>query len=461
MKYKELRSLWTLLFTIISTITIVLLWWKYPGTYVSQFLVLSVCHFFMCGCLIYIVSKKNYYIFEPIIFVIFMYYMIFVFTPIYNIYTDNVSSFGVNTMSGCIKGTFIFILGFTVLLLGYNSKIRIRQGNTEGIDTHKRDVIEYDKTSLLKYSYIVWGASVGIYLLYNMLVGRSPLYMLSFGLLSQGLNDIQGYSVDGLSMVIYCSFMPMMNILIYSKSKIIKILVYFITCVPAATRGFRSVLIIPLTAPFIYQYVKSKRKPQIYIMAIVLLLVIFMLGFIVNTRGSMRIGNGLNTMGYSYWDGVEGALDYFGSYKAFYGAVMRYPYIYSYTYGRQLLYTIIMYIPRAIWPGKPNSLIQEVIGNSVNEIARLSGAAWPNIGEYYTDGGVLGVVLIMFILGQLLRKMKKMYESPRSQSSVVAYSLLLPGLIPIIAYGYTAGNLPAIVFMMLPFLGEKYFVKSL
>ena len=61
MKYKELRSLWTLLFTIISTITIVLLWWKYPGTYVSQFLVLSVCHFFMCGCLIYIVSKLLYF----------------------------------------------------------------------------------------------------------------------------------------------------------------------------------------------------------------------------------------------------------------------------------------------------------------------------------------------------------------------------------------------------------------
>ena len=459
MKISRLRILGLIFLEMLLTIVIIFLWWKGPSLYSNQLLILLFCHLFMCICLIYIMSRDNFYVFEPIVFVTFMYYMIFVFTPIYDIFEDNVSIFGTNTMSGCIKGTIIFVAGFIALLIGYNSKIVCRKKGYF-VEFQKRTILEYDKHSLLTYSYVVWGSSIAIYLLYNMMTGRNLLYMLSFGFFSQGLNSTQGYSVDFLSMIIYCSFVPMMNILIYDKSKLLKILVFLITCIPVATRGFRSVLIIPLMAPFIYRYIKTKKTPKIYVMGIITFIVIFMLGFIENTRGSMRVGTGLNIEGYSYLDGMDGILDYFGSYKTFYGAVMAYPSEHPYTCGQQLLYSIVMYIPRVIWPGKPNSLIQEVIGNSTNEIARLSGAAWPNIGEYYTDGGIIGLIFIMFILGWLLKHMKKMYENPKAKSSLIAYSLLLPALIPIIAYGYTAGNLPTIVFMMLPFCGEKYFVKK-
>lgn len=458
MENNDKRVVGTYLFTAISTMILIVLWEKCPDSYDGQYFCLLCCHIFMCINLFNIVSKNRYYIFEPIVFVFFMYYMIFVFTPIYNIFTDNMDVFGTNTMNGCVKATIIFVLGFVALVLGYYSKIYIRGRVKRYWENYNNSKVEYEKNSLLLYSYLVWSGAVGVYLLYNMMTGRNILYMLSFGFLSQGLNNTQNYSVDFLSMIIYCSFLPMMNILIYGRSKFIKIFVFLITCIPVATRGFRSVLIIPMLAPLIYHYVKKKEKPKLRVLIVAILLIFFMLGFIANTRGSMRIGNGLNMDGYSYSDGIDGALDYFGSYKAFYGAVTKYPSIYSYTFGQQLLYAIIMYIPRAIWPGKPGALIQEVIGNSTNEIARKSGFAWPNIGEYYTDAGVIGVVLIMFMLGVIFRKMKGMYENS-TQSSVIAYSLLLPGLIPIIAYGYTAGNLPSIVFMLLPFLGQRFFVK--
>lgn len=458
MKSNGRRVIRTYMFTVISTIVLIILWGLCPVEYTRQYFCLLCCHIFMCIILFNIVSKNKYYIFEPIVFVFFMYYMIFVFTPIYNIFIDNMDVFGTNTMSGCVKATVIFSVGFIALVLGYYSKIYISDGNKKYLDGPKESLVIYKKNSLLIYSYIVWCGAAGIYLLYNMMTGRNILYMLSFGFLSQGLRETENYSVDFLSMIIYCSFFPMMNILIYGKSRVLKILVFFITCVPVATRGFRSVLIIPLLAPFIYHYLKKKENPKVRVLVIVLFLIFFMLGFIATTRGSMRVGSGLDIEGYSYSDGLEGALDYFGSYKAFYGAVTKYPSIYPYTFGRQILYVVIMYIPRAIWPGKPGALIQEVIGNSTNEIARESGFAWPNIGEYYTDGGVIGVVVIMFILGIILKKMKNMYERA-SNAYIIAYSILLPALIPIIAYGYTAGNLPSIIFMLLPFWGQRFFVK--
>lgn len=459
MRQNESRIIGGFIFFILSTLIWIGAWILCPNEYYIHYLCLLGCHLFLCICMIFVLVNKEFYIFEPIVFVLFMYYMIFVFTPIINILTDNMDIFGTNTMEGCMKGTFVFVIGFISLMIGYNKRIRLVLGGVEqGLCVKKKHVIEYDKKSLLKYSYFIWGGAVGIYLVYNLMTGRNLLYMLSFGFLSKGMNMSQGYTVDFLSMIIYCSFLPMMNILIIEESKLLKFFVYFVTCVPVATRGFRSVLIIPLLAPFIYYYVKYKKTPRIKVLFGVLGMIILMLGVIANTRSSMRIGNGLYLKNYSYLDGIEGVLDYFGSYKAFYGAVMKYPSVYKYTYGAQMLYSLIMYIPRFFWPGKPSGLIQEVIGNSTNEIARASGSAWPNIGEYYTDGGILSVVIWMSILGIVFRKMKKMYESS-TQSYVIAYCLLLPGLIPVIAYGYTAGNLPTIVFMLLPLLGQRYFVR--
>lgn len=457
MKQSIRKNIILFLIFVSLTMTIFLMAINVSDKYQTQAYTLIFCHFFMCICGLIIASRPKCYFFEPIIFVFAMYYMIFVFTPLLDINNGNVEIFGTNTMSGCFKATLIFMISFVSLLMGYYFKVNIFNSNISILNRTKCRL--YNKKSLLKYSYLIWGVTVGAYLLYNMLNGRNILYMLSFGYLSRGLKEVANFDVDFLSMVIYFSFYPLMNIIIYSKSKTMKIICYFVTCVPIATRGFRSVFIIPMLAPFIYNYVKRKKSPSLRTLSIVLLLVFLMMGVLEQTRSSMRMGDGLNLENYTYSEGAEGALEYFSSYKAFYGAVQKYPSTYNYTMGRQLSYAITMYVPRIIWPAKPNALIQEVIGNSTNEIARMAGAAWPNIGEYYTDVGVLGTVFVMFLLGTLLRNMKYLYFS-NDQSHVILYSILLPGLLPIIAYGYTAGNLPAIVFMCLPLVLQRLFVKT-
>lgn len=430
-------------------------------------LVLICCNVFLWWCLIFITTRSDYYVFEPMVFVIFLYYMIFVFEPINNIVLNKVTEFGVNTMGGCIKGTIIFMLSFVWMLIGYYGNFTVRKKRTLYIDQGmKTEPIQdederYNKKSLLTYSWVLWSIGVVTFLLYNILIGRSAIYMLSFGLLGQGSLNGRGFDVLVLSIVIYISFYPLMNILIYGKSNILKAVALLITCTALATRGFRNILVVILCAPVLFYYIKRKKTPSIGIIAILLAVFVFIFGFIGTTRGATRTGRIIDLSNYEYSDGLDGILYYFDSYKVFYGAVTQYPRYYEYTHGVQLLYTIIMFVPRFIWPGKPETPIREAIGRSVGPLSASSGSAWPNIGEYYTDLGIIGTFACMFILGYLLRKMKEMYQGGKPSSGrLMLYCLFLPALVTIIAYGYTAGNAPQYLLMALPYLFRPYFVKK-
>ncbi len=420
-----------------------------------QFISLIVCHVFLCVCLMVEVSKRDFYVLEPITFVIFLYWMLFVFTPILNILGGDVEVFGVNTMDGCAKATSIFMLGYASLTLGYHVRFRLK-ATADQSGAHLAETL--DRVSLLRYSYAVWAIFIGLYIIYNAMLGRSPLYMLSLGLFAKGMRGVSGIALDFLSMLVYAGFVPMLNIMLHSRSRLLKFVVFYITCAPLATRGFRSALIVPLLGPFIFRYVNSRKTPKLRTVLFAMFVFIVVFGVVGNMRTSTRIGDGMTLDGYEFTDGTDGILDYFESYKVFYGAVQSYPDIYGYTGGRQLAYTLTMYIPRAIYPSKPKPLVGEVIANSTSDYAAMAGAASPNIGEYYTDGGIVCVVGAMFVFGSLLRRMKNLYTTSRG-SSVAAYSMLLPGLVMMITYGYTAGNLPGILFILLPYVGEKYLVK--
>ena len=448
----------TLIQIIRFALIVVFIWYVFqwittPNGYNIELVILLVCHIFMAICFEIICSKGSFYIFEPILFVFFLYYMIFVFSPIRNIFIGEVSELGVNTMGGCIKGTIIFMLGFIGMMIGYY--IRDPGYNYESIILEDNNI-----GGILTYSWFLWLIGVGSYLIYNQMIGRSMIYMLTFGMFGGGLKDTTSFEVDFLSMIIYISFLPMMMILIHSKVKFQKILVFFVTCIPLATRGFRSMLIIPFLAPIIYYYLKEKKSPSIRTSGIVLSIMILLLGAIAYTRASLRFGEGIDFTGYHYSVGSKGALNYFGSYKVYYGAIENYPSKHMYTLGKQLIYTLIMYIPRGIWPGKPYPAIYEAIGNSVGSVAVSAGSAWPNIGEYYTEFGIIGVIVLEFVLGSILQRMKRLYNNAYvSTSSLALYSIFLPALLSIIAYGYTAGNTPQFLFMALPMIGYKRIIQ--
>jgi hypothetical protein len=79
---------------------------------------------------------------------------------------------------------------------------------------------------------------------------------------------------------------------------------------------------------------------------------------------------------------------------------------------------LLFWIPRAIWPGKP-------VGTSFDfaEFAGLSAhnVSFPLTAELYVDFGILGVLLGMYILGVIYRRLDAWLCRPREAGSLSAY----------------------------------------
>ena len=457
---RSFYSIFIFILFVISIIYYCVIFNENASMYFGEYIILIICNIFMFLTLFCIVRKSTFYIFEPIVFVWFLYYAIFVYKPIVNLINNNIYEFGYNTIKGCIKGTIVFMVSFLFMLMGYYSKKIIYTKVKKTFENSEiEEVLEYEKWKI--FYIIFWMIGIFSFLIFNIMAGRNPIYMLSFGTMNLGLGHVSSTAFSIVSVFIYLAFYPMLNIIFYDKSLLLKFFIIYITCMPIATRGFRNVLAVCLSAPIVYYYTKDKREPSIKIVIIFFISFLLMFGFLGFARSSLRTGKGIVTKDYKYSSGLDNASYYFDSYKVYYGAIINYPEHYNYTMGKQLIYTFTMYIPRFLWHGKPGAPIVDAIRNATSDISASSGSAWPNIGEYYSDLGITGTIVIMFCLGLLLSKMKLMYDAPeRKLRYVMLYSLYLPALVTIIAYGYTAGNTPQYVIMAFPLIIQNYFEKK-
>lgn len=57
-----------------------------------------------------------------------------------------------------------------------------------------------------------------------------------------------------------------------------------------------------------------------------------------------------------------------------------------------------MFIPRALWPSKPEPVTRSVITTSISAYANMAGTAYPYIGEYYHEFGMRSNWLQLFII---------------------------------------------------------------
>ena len=117
-------------------------------------------------------------------------------------------------------------------------------------------------------------------------------------------------------------------------------------------------------------------------------------------------------------------------------------------YGLGILNIPIQFIPRALWPSKPATLgltaFQAMYGSS------FGGAAYPNIGEFFYELGLVGVVVFMFIFG---KKMKTLYTNAvnyRNPSTMIQYSIAYGYLMQFICRGHFASWALDFLFMFMP-----------
>ena len=181
------------------------------------------------------------------------------------------------------------------------------------------------------------------------------------------------------------------------------------------------------------------------------LLFISIMGFM---RHGLRTGSVTDWSSFSIDDILYALETNFNIYKPFYGLVTHYPSQYAYTLGGSMIYdTITHFIPRAIWPGKPLAIYSTMaiaMKNSTNAFTLDHAAmAWPNLGEYYMEFGIIGSVLIMFWFGRALKKSIRLYEST-AIDDIILYAVFYGFTMQIITRGYTPTIVGLLIFLYLP-----------
>lgn len=425
----------------------------------SNYLILVSGYFVIVGLLFFMYIRKGLDILEPIVFISIIYLMLFTITPIINYWIDDNLWFGIDLMSGCIKATSIFIISYLSFYLGYYKK---NNGNYIHNIKVKSDLSKRDKQLIYIVSLFTWIICFICSLIYLFSIGMNLRYIFSFGTGGYVVNNTSNETLGFLNMFSYSLIPTWMYIYIYGRNRIIKFILAIMTLNIYFLNGFRFIIVIFMLAPIIYSYLLKNKRPKLWSLILVGILLVLMVGLMGYIRSAVRFGSEINWNNFDFEFIVEALKGNFDIYKSFYGGVINIPKHHSFTYGQQFLYTFTMFIPRFFWENKPFPVLDNLLSVSISDYASKAGTAWPNLGEFYTEFGIIGCIIIMFILGIVCGNLKKLYQnSKRSNKSLIIYSLILPAMMQLIIRGYTPSNFYLIIFLLLPVLYIPYLVRKI
>ena len=272
--------------------------------------------------------------------------------------------------------------------------------------------------------------------------------------------------IGAISMLSYA--LPSFTLLYmeYGKNKFLKILAFVLMFELQVARGFRFFILQIIVMFGAYYYIKTNKKPKIR--QVLLLIVGAFVPLIIMTlfRTSIRSGNGMDLSIIS-WETISDALnaafwENLRIYKNYYALIKVVPSATPYLHGKQMIiYTIIMLIPRAIWSGKPGNPGQIAQRIALGNVAISSGTAYPGLGEYYYEFGLMGIVFWMGIFGLWLKKIENKFRySTSSRIDQMIYCTILGIILQLLIRGYTPSNFWMLVFALIPYwIIMTFFVK--
>lgn len=391
-------------------------------------------------------SRYTFNIFDPMWVFSFMYLMMYFVTPIYDLFIGNHTWYGYSLLQYGVKASIIALLGYIsfyiiysnyITVRKYSSVMPIRDEEEPDIPTYKRDV----SVTLILLMYAVCFAANVFYMV--KYYGMSAQALLSFGLLKG--DDVSATSSDigFISMLSYSLPTATLLYMEYGKSKALKIILFVPMFIMQVTRGFRFFIIQIIITFVSYYYVRLRKRPKLTsLMAAFAILMVFVIGMTI-FREAMRWGGNVDFSSITLTklqEAFDDAIwDNFRIYNNYYGIVGAIPSRYGYVYGRQIILgTLVMVIPRILWPGKisssANAGLKAIIGPKI-----ASGQASPNISEYYYAFGALGVIICMGVFAAVMKIARNKMNS-EDPLDIMIFSVLLGANIQLIIRSYTPSN---------------------
>ena len=426
------------------------------------FVELIMAYIWTMGLLTYAKIKFKLRIFEPIVIITAIYEGIFVVKPIVDLRAHTMSEHGISVISGGGKATALFMIGYTVFFCSYYITHRRICYNNKPL-FHKSKDINFN-TDEMPILYAMWIVVYILCIVCMVTQGLSLRYIFSFG-----TDGVRIVNEDNTALLFLSNFgitlITLWLIIIErSENKLIKIITTLLCIVYILMRNARWLMLVFILAPIVLFYLKRNKEPRLLWLVIVGAAGLTVFAWMQANRASLASGGAMQGWGK---DGFSLELllapleSDLSTYRTFYSMVKRFPSQYDYLLGKTFLYACILFVPRAIWGGKPDNPVRDMIEHSLNKQARTSGTAVANIGELYANFGIFGIVGGMYLLGRVAYTLKQ-YALGNNSSEIsgsskqIAYAILLPLLFQWIARGNFSGNIYLTLFAMLPFIVKRF-----
>lgn len=393
-------------------------------------------------------------------FVGVIYIIMFFITPLYDLFIGEISIFDAfDLFDYGIQGSLYALIGFIAFCLIYANKVHPYQA---------RPYLQFSsavKRKIENTAIVLWAIEFVVGIICVILTqGFSVSYILSFGMLGDSNAYETSSSLLGFIVQFTRGIVPLSLIIFaVSSRKQLLISVCFLTAMFEVISGFRYMIVIMICGFFYFQYLSKNKKVPIFTIILLALGLSFVVGIVGFTRGSVRSGVGFTSQGFGADDVVDAVLGNFRIYKSYYAVIKAVPSMTPYLYFDQMLiYTMIMAIPRAIWPNKPLNPGTDAQLYGMGEVAVKSGYAYPNLGEYYYSFGVFGVIFFMGLFGWWLAKITNKYRyRPNTILDVAQYCILVPLTLQLLIRGYTPSNFYLIIALVFPFwFLRRYVLKN-
>jgi oligosaccharide repeat unit polymerase len=436
---------------LITWLVFALLSSKIENTMQNEYFIVLLGYFVVSSMFIIYSIFNKVDIFEPLPLVTYTYIIFFSILPLLDLLKNDMYFFGYYVADGTIKATYIFIIGYITYFIGYCTKNTSMNKQVKSRTIFKK-IDNISGKKIMWINLILWTIGFLSSIIFLIGLGKSPLYALTFGFgggVQKNFSVVS--SVAFLGMFSNAMVVPWVYLVVNTKSIFFKVLITFFTASIYYVIGFRFIIVIMIIAPIVYHYISIQRRPSISKIIIIIIILTIISGLVGYVRNDVRRGSEVNWSKFGVgqvWYGIESN---FEIYKAFYKMVEVIPENYSYTMGRQMSYTLTIMIPRFVWPNKPDTPLREVLRAILGDYGVAAGSAWPNIGEFYSEFGVFGVGILMYLFGVMCKKSMNLYISANTSiHKLIAYSVLFPTYLQIIIRGYSPTNFWQLAFFAIP-----------
>ena len=267
--------------------------------------------------------------------------------------------------------------------------------------------------------------------------------------------------------ILFATFISMLK---YKNQKkgliflIINLAFLLITCFPTAVaRNTAGIVYMGLYAIYYSKEEKNGRKNIRYIMLFILAFVVLFPA--INTFRNLRFSevnivetiNEVSTnIGKNYLSGDYDAFSMITN-------IRDYTKLHGYSYGKQFVGGLLFMIPRNIWPSKPVGSGSLVFTSLNKEFTNIS---CPLIAEGYINFGIIGVVLLAFLVGYVCRKIDFRYwyilnkEEYKYSYLNLLYPILLPSYFFMLRGDFMSTWSNLFVFIVLFYIFSKMLLLS-